>query len=88
MNKVGSIEIDVTAVKMNDLALIDGSDNVWIVVPPRWWDLATWLFWLLLPADRRAHVRLNLGSGEFLSCRAVRMAKRYVRLRGRVIGAS
>jgi len=73
-----------------DLALIDGADAVWLVVPLRWWDLATILFWLFLPSDRKAKVRLTVTEPEdetttnVVTVLAVRVASRHVRVRGKL----
>ena len=81
---VKTIEFDVQAAKANDLALIDAKDAVWIVVPLKWWDFATWLYWLFVPADRKARVWLTTGDGHRIGCNAVRMAARHVRVRNRI----
>lgn len=76
-----NIELEVEGVK--DLALISTvDDSVWLVVPIRWWDLATLIWWLFCPADRRAKVRLTLYGGQTSRFRAVRVASRYARVSG------
>lgn len=76
-----SVELEVQEVR--DLALISGADDsVWLVVPVRWWDLATLIWWLLCPADRKARVRLTMHDGAKVGFRAVRVASRHVRIRG------
>ena len=81
MSALKSIELELEGTR--DLALISGDDSVWLVVPLRWWDLATLAWWLLVPMDRRAKVKLTMiGSGERVSFRAVRVATRHVRVRG------
>lgn len=77
-----TIEIETEHVK--DLALIASDDAVWLVVPWRWWDFATLLWWAFCPQDRRAKVKLTLTSEEKVSFRAIRVAKRYVRVRGTI----
>lgn len=72
-------------------ALIADDDSVWIAVRARWWDLATWIWWWLSPFDRKAIVVLRVGDGiggiTKVRARAVRVSKRYVRVRnlGKVI---
>jgi hypothetical protein len=66
-----------------DLALISSvDDSVWLVVPLRWWDLSTLLWWLFVPADRRASVVLTTNDGKRVRFRAARVASRHVRVRG------
>ena len=80
MSAVKSVEVEIEGTK--DLALIARNDSVWLVVPLRWWDFATLVWWLFAPADRKARVTLTLAGGERVSFRAVRVASRHVRVRG------
>jgi hypothetical protein len=80
MASLKSVELQLAGVE--DLALIGGDDSIWLVVPLRWWDLATLLWWLFVPADRKAGVTLTLGGGSKVSFKAVRVATRHVRVRG------
>jgi hypothetical protein len=80
LRTVKRIEIEVEGVK--DLALVDSSDSVWLVVPLRWWDLATLAWWLFCPIDRKAVVTLTTAQGVKVTSRAVRVASKYVRVRG------
>jgi hypothetical protein len=75
MPALKQIEVEVASVK--DLALIGADDSIWLVVPLRWWDLATLLWWLFIPADKKrcgAHVMLRIGDARTLptccECRA------------------
>jgi hypothetical protein len=79
---VKEIELDIEAV--SDLALIASDDSVWLVVMMRWWDIATWLWWFLHPADKRARLKLTMKDERIVSVKAVRVATRHARLRGRV----
>jgi hypothetical protein len=87
MGAVKSIAVETAGTR--DLALIDGADGVWIVVPLRWW-LSTFLLWLFLPAERRARVKLKVQHRDdpsttvSVTMRAVRVASRHIRIRGRV----
>jgi len=74
------IEVEVDGVK--DLALVAADNAVWLVVPLRWWDLATIFWWLLMPSDKRASVKLTMTDGAKVNFRAVRVATRHVRIRG------
>lgn len=81
MSALKSIALEVEGAR--DLALISSNDAVWLVVPLRWWDLATLVWWLFVPADRKAkNVMLTLDSGERVKFRAVRVASRHMRVRG------
>jgi hypothetical protein len=75
-----SIELEVEGAK--DLALIDSQDGVWLVVPIRWWDFATLIWWLLCPSDRKANIHLRLTNEQKINAKAVRVATRHVRVRG------
>lgn len=75
-------QIEVEVAGTTDLALIGQNDAVWLVVPLRWWDLATLLWWLFVPVDKKAKVKLNLADGSKVSLRAVRVASKHVRVRG------
>lgn len=80
--KVKQVQVDVQGAR--DLALISADDTVWLAVSLKWWDLAALLFFFLCPADRRARVRLNLEHGVTVTVWAVRVAKKHVRLRGKL----
>ncbi len=87
MGHLKSIAIEHAGTR--DLALIDGADAVWLVIPLRWWDLATLFFWLLLPADRKAKVKMTIRDAErdttnTVSMFAVRVASRHARVRGTI----
>lgn len=85
MSGLRSVEVEVEGTK--DLALISNADDsVWLVVPLRWWDLSTLLWWLFAPMDRKASVKLTLADGSKVSFRAVRVASRHVRIRGFMAG--
>ena len=73
-------QIEIATEGAQDLALISNDDAVWLVVSLRWWDLATWLWWLLCPSDRKAWVRLSLSSGRTFRLRALRVASRHLRV--------
>lgn len=61
-------------------ALLPSDDTVWIAVCPQRWDIATWLWWWLAPADSKAWVVLTTATGARVRTRAVRIARRYVRI--------
>jgi len=78
---VKSLELQLSSIR--DLALVSSADDsVLLVVPLRWWDLATLLWWLLCPQDRRATVMLTLADGANAKFRAVRVVTRHVKVRG------
>ena len=64
-----------------DLALISADNAVWLVVPLRWWDLATLLWWFLTPIDKKAKAKLTLGDGMKVQVRLVRVATKHARVR-------
>ena len=80
MSAVKEVELHLEG--LVDMALIGADDSIWLVVPLRWWDLATVLWWLFCPSDRKASVKLTLYGGETVRCRAVRVAKQHFRIRG------
>lgn len=76
-----SISLDIQGAR--DLALINSSnDSVWLIVSLRWYDLASWLWYFLTPADRRAKVKLTLKDEGTVSCFAIRVASRHARVKG------
>lgn len=82
--RVKSIEIDVEDIR--DLVLVAADDSVWLVVATRWWDLASLIWWWLVPSDKRARVTLRMSGEMTVSVKAVRVATRFVRVRGKVKG--
>jgi hypothetical protein len=65
------VRVDVETIKT--IAVIAKDDTVWLTHPG-------WLrWWLTLPSQRR-YIVLTLANGEKYRARAVRIAKRYVRL--------
>ena len=81
MASLKTVEVEVEGAR--DLALNSSADDsVWLVVPLRWWDLSTLLWWIFAPADRKARVVLTMGGGERVPFRAVRGASKHVRVRG------
>ena len=81
MAALKTVEVQVEGTR--DLALVSSADDsVWLVVPMRWWDFSTLIWWLFAPMDRKARVKLTLGGGEKVSFRAIRVASRHVRIRG------
>lgn len=83
MATLKAVELEFNGTK--DLALIGGDDSVWLVVPIRWWDLATLFFWVFLPSDRKSTVALTIdqeGGSKKVKFKAVRVATRSIRVRG------
>lgn len=81
MTGLKSIELELEGAK--DLALISSADDsVWLVVPLRWWDLSTLIWWLFCPIDKKATIKLNLYDNKTVHCKAVRVATRHVNIRG------
>ena len=63
-------------------ALIDSSGAVWACVSAPWWDLATWIWWLLAPSSRRRWAILKGADGTHFRSRAIRIADKHVRIVG------
>lgn len=62
-------------------ALLASDDSIWIAVHLRWWDVATALWWWLTPTDKKAYVILHTTAGRRVRTRAIRVARRHVRIR-------
>jgi hypothetical protein len=82
MSAVKEVELHLEG--LTDMALIGHDDSIWLVVPLRWWDLATLAWWLFVPVDKKATVNLTLAEGKKVKCKAVRVATKHVRVRGLV----
>jgi hypothetical protein len=80
MSAVKEVELQLEG--LADMALVGSDDSIWLVVPLRWWDLATLLWWLFVPMDKKAKVMLTLGDKKKVKCKAVRVATKHVRVRG------
>jgi hypothetical protein len=78
---VRSIELDSRFSRLGELALIEDTGEVWLVLPLRWWDLATLIWWLFVPADRKGTVRMTLSTGRTVRVTAVRVALQTARVR-------
>lgn len=57
-------------------------DTVWLVMNPKWYDLATIIWWLFTPYDRKKTVKLTLENGETAACKAIRIAEYYIKVKG------
>lgn len=66
-------------------ALVADDDSVWVAIQPRWWDLATWIWWWACPTSRRAVVKLvvsdGVGGKTVVRARAMCIAMRHVRIK-------
>lgn len=84
MAALKQIELEVSGVQ--DLALVGSDDSVWLVVPLRWWDLSTLIWWLFVPNDKKARVKLTFAESRTaanktkVSFRAVRVASKHIRV--------
>ena len=64
---------------VNGIALIEESGAVWFTFSRPWWDLASWLWWLLAPGEKRwAHIRDD--NNKKVRIRAVHMATKYLKV--------
>lgn len=74
------IEVVTEAVAVaHDRTVLLRADEVWITFAAPWWALHRWLWWALTPGTK-ARLRLRLRSGELARIRAVRIARRFVRM--------
>ncbi len=65
----GLKEVTLEMEGARDLALIANNDSVWLVVPLRWWDFATFIWWFFMPWDKKAKVKLSLTESADLEIR-------------------
>jgi hypothetical protein len=67
-------------------ALIAQDESVWIAINPKWWDLASWVWWWFCPRSRSARVliRSRDSSGGIVNVRskAICVARNYARVNG------
>ena len=75
-------EVELRLEGLTDMALIGSDDSIWLVVPLRWWDLATLIWWAFVPNDKKATVKLTLADVKKVKCKTVRVATKHVRVRG------
>ena len=79
-----TIEFELTSPSYGT-AMIADDDSVWVSIQPKWWDLATWVWWWFCPSDRKAAVTIRVADGvggaDLVRTRAVRIAKKYVRVK-------
>lgn len=63
------------------LIFISDSDSVWITFARPWWAVAAWLWWWLTPGSKKW---LQVSTdGKKVRLRAVRIARKYVRIGAR-----
>jgi hypothetical protein len=55
------------------IAVITQDDSVWLTNP-------TWLRWASTPEDLRAHIILKCSDGSSIRVRAVKIARRHIRI--------
>ena len=79
-----TVEFELTAPAYGT-AMIADDDSVWIAIHPKWWDLATWIWWWFCPSDRKSAITICVNDGvggvDRVRTRAVRVAKKHVRVR-------
>jgi hypothetical protein len=81
-SRVRNIHLEVQGIR--DLALVDSTDAVWVVLHAPWWDIASWFWWWFCPRDRQARVVLKLRNGDTVRTKAIRVATRHTKLGGRI----
>ncbi len=64
--------------KQSSIALVDISGAVWITFSAPWWDISSWIWYLLCPGEKRI-VMLRKGSGN-VRVRAVMIADRHIEI--------
>lgn len=62
-------------------ALLASDDSIWVAVSLRWWDVATLVFWWLVPSDKKGWATLTTTSGQRVRMRVYRVARSFVRIR-------
>lgn len=67
------------AQKSHAMALIDKQGALWFTFSRPWWDLASWVWWLLTPGQKQ-WVILRKESGRKVRIRAVRLTGTHVRI--------
>ena len=73
------IQIEYQPERLVGTALVAEDGSVWIAVVPRWWDIATRLWWWLTPSHRKAWVTLSTKEGK-IRAKAVLIALQNVRI--------
>lgn len=63
---------------VDGIALVDAEGAVWRTFSRPWWDIASWLWWALMPGQR-ALVQLRCATG-LVRVRAVRISGTCVRI--------
>ena len=59
--------------------LLEPDGAAWLTFARPWWDLASWIWWLCMPGERK-WVLVRRDDGRRVRIRAVRVARRHVRL--------
>jgi len=81
-HSVSAMTIEVDGTEEVGTALIASDDSVWIPIEPRWFEIATWFWWWLAPADKQARITITDSHGKRATMRSIRIARRYARVRG------
>lgn len=77
-------KLDLGSRSAHETALVSSDGAVWIALSPAWYDLASWVWWFFSPGDRRAFVVLHTESGAKVRTRAIRIARKHIKLRGKL----
>lgn len=77
MNRVEIIES--RAYEVHGTVLIEPNDSVWYTFCRPWWDIASWLWWWLMPGQKK-WVVVRRETGKRVRVPAVRIAKTHVRI--------
>jgi hypothetical protein len=71
--------VSSNAKSTNALALIDAQGAVWYTFARPWWDIASWLWWVLTPG-RKQWVIVRKDDNRKIRVRAVRLTGTHVRI--------
>lgn len=78
-----SVEIIHTAARSSHrLVIQDANGDVWLTFQRPAWDLASWLWWWLLPG-KKAWLQVRRGDGQRIRVRAARVGRDLIRIGGR-----
>jgi len=72
--------VHLDAFDQHGTAIIASDETVWITLCLHWWGFATVLWWFFAPAEHKVWMTLTLKDGRKVRTRAIRVAKRHVRI--------
>jgi hypothetical protein len=78
-NKATDIIVEMDGSDCTGIAMSDASGQVWITFARPWWDLASWLWYFLMPGKSK-WVFLRKTSGTKVRIRAKNIADKLIRI--------